>query len=126
MLLGLSFQHVRDVRRFAWPQGLRTIHTSDSAIYSFVTCFVLRDVPTPNLLTQGNASCLDLTVIDRKGCQRKPCNQRQGRCFYLDCSCQWDQKEVDMCADDSETEDLFQFVGVRIVPKTRTLVWFKF
>lgn len=28
------------------------------------------------------------------------------------------QKEVDMCADDSETEDLFQFVGVRIVPKT--------
>lgn len=31
-----------------------------------------------------------------------------------------------MCADDSETEDLFQFVGVQIVPKTETLILFKF
>lgn len=66
-------------------QGLRTINMNNSATPYLVTCFVLKDVPTWNSLTQGNASCLDLTqtVIDRKGCQRKPCNQRQCRCFYL-------------------------------------------
>lgn len=75
---------------------------------------------TSDSWTQGPAGCRGPaeTVIDKK--KRLPEKTLQSdRCFCPDCNCQRGRKGVEMCADDSETQDLFQLVGVPTLPQIR-------
>lgn len=98
MLLGLGFQRAKDVRRFVCPQGLRTINISNSATSFYIACFVLKDVPYRKLIDSRKCKLTGPTKTVDNGtgciCQRKPCNQRPCKYFYLDSSCQWAWREL--------------------------------